>query len=107
VTPEDPPFARYWAVNVDRIDVEAGVVVASALAGTGDIEAGSLPGGDAAILEYFGPYGDMEPAYRELEKWVRDQGRQPAGSPWEVYYSDPEQEPDPQKWRTEIVMPLA
>jgi effector-binding domain-containing protein len=41
-----------------------------------------------------------------LEAWIAEQGRRPAGAPWEVYWSDPREEPDSARWRTEIVWPI-
>jgi effector-binding domain-containing protein len=41
-----------------------------------------------------------------LAEWIVRNGGTPASSPWEVYFTDPAEEPDPQKWRTEIVMPF-
>ena len=110
--PDGPPFARFPGITTGtaagvEIDVEAGVFVAREIEGSGRIEHRLLPGGDAAITEHIGPYEEMRPAYMALEAWMREHDRSPAGGPWEIYYSDPAQEPDPQKWRTEIVWPLA
>ncbi len=66
----------------------------------------TLPGGPAAVLTYIGPYDEMEAAYAALAEWVARSGGEPTGDPWEVYFSDPAQEPDPRRWRTEIVMPF-
>ena len=33
-------------------------------------------------------------------------GVQPLGPMWEIYWSDPEAEPDPATWRTEILVPI-
>jgi effector-binding domain-containing protein len=54
---------------------------------------------------YIGPYDAMEPAYTALASWVSDRGGEPTGDAWEIYSSDPEQQPDPRTWRTEIVQP--
>jgi effector-binding domain-containing protein len=109
--PDGFPFARYPDIATasvgDQITVEAGVTLPRTLDGEGRIEKIELPGGDCAVTEHIGPYGDMQPAYQALEAWMRDNSRAPAAGPWEVYHSDPAQEPDPQKWRTEIVWPLA
>jgi effector-binding domain-containing protein len=34
------------------------------------------------------------------------QGRRPASTMWEVYLTDPEEEPDPARWRTEVYWPV-
>lgn len=38
--------------------------------------------------------------------WAVEQGRQPAGGPWEVYFTDLNEVPDPAQWRTQIFLPL-
>jgi hypothetical protein len=40
----------------------------------------------------------MRPAYDAVEAWIIDQGGQPEGPGWEIYYSDPNEEPDPSNW---------
>jgi effector-binding domain-containing protein len=64
-----------------------------------------LPGGPAAVTVDIGPYEQMAPAYRALTSWVSSHGGEPAGDPWEVYYTDPASESDPATWRTEIIQP--
>jgi effector-binding domain-containing protein len=111
VMPDGPPFARYPNISNASagapITVEAGVTLPRAVDGDGRVEMSELPGGECAVTEHIGPYDAMEPAYQALEAWMRANRRAPAGGPWEVYHSDPAQEPDPQKWRTEIFWPLA
>jgi effector-binding domain-containing protein len=51
-------------------------------------------------------YDELAAAYGELADWIAERGEEPAGDPWEVYHSDPAKEPDPERWRTEIVMPV-
>lgn len=101
-----PPFARYHRTGEGEFAVEAGLPTASAVAPRGEVLASSLPGGPVAVMTHVGPYDEMEPAYQALADWVAARGGAPAGDPWEVYLTDPEQEPDPQRWRTEIVMPV-
>ncbi len=86
--PIGPPFARYHRTGGQEFDVEAGFATA------------------AGVLTYLGPYDEMEPAYGALEEWVARRGGRVTGDPWEVYFSDPAQEPDPRAWRTEIVLPF-
>ena len=64
-----------------------------------------LPRGPVAVTTHIGPYDAMEPAYAALASWVSDRGGEPTGDAWEIYLSDPEQQPDSSMWRTEIVQP--
>lgn len=106
IAPAGPPFARYHRLASDQFDVEVGFPTTAAVSPTGDVVVSSLPGGPGAVMTYIGPYDEMEAAYGTLAEWVAHKGGEPMGDPWEVYFSDPAQEPDPQKWRTEIVMPF-
>jgi effector-binding domain-containing protein len=83
-----------------------GVILDAPLDGEGDVRAVDLPGGDAAYSLYVGPYDGMEPAYKAIEAWIAAKGRKSAGAAWEIYLSDPQSEPDPQKWQTEIYWPI-
>lgn len=107
VAPEGAPFARYPSVSTERVEVEAGIVVPSPVAGEGRVEASDLPAGDAAVTTHIGPYESMHEAYAAIEAWMSANGRTPGGAPWETYFSDPQAEPDASKWRTEIAWPLA
>ena len=101
-----PPFARYHRAGAEVFDVEVGFPTEAAVTETGGVVASSLPGGPAAVMTYVGPYEEMEEAYAALVAWVADRGGKTAGDPWEIYLSDPAEEPDPASWRTEIVMPF-
>ena len=107
VQPVGPPFSRFHRLDAGRFAVEAGFPVASVIDASGDVRASSLslPGGRVARTVHVGPYEEMEPAYAALTSWVREQGGEPLGDAWEVYFSDPQLEPDPTAWRTEVVQP--
>ncbi|EHR52505.1 transcriptional regulator, effector-binding domain/component [Saccharomonospora marina XMU15] len=103
--PIGPPFARYRMLDDDRFDIEAGFPIPAPVEGRGDVHASALPGGPAAITVHVGGYDEMEPAYEALASWVADHGGELAGDAWENYLTNPEEEPDPGSWRTEIVQP--
>jgi effector-binding domain-containing protein len=103
-----PPYGRYMPVDGSfaEFDVEAGFPVSGTPAPKGEVVASELPGGDVAVVEHIGPYDAMVPAYTALTDWVEEHDSSVAGTPWEVYFSDPGEEPDPAKWRTEIYQPF-
>lgn len=100
------PFSRYPEFGPGAITLEAGMPLIAPVAGEGDIEALTLPGGPAAVAVHGGGYETMHETYTALERWIAEQGRQPAGPPWEVYVTDPANHPDPADWRTEICWPV-
>ena len=105
-TPAGMPFAIYHSMEAGAVDLECGMPVAARLAGTDRIRAGELPGGTAATVTHTGPYDDLGRTWTALTAWMKSQGLEPAGAPWEVYVTDPGAEPDPLKWRTDVFFPV-
>ncbi len=101
------PFARYRPLDDEfaEFEIEAGFPVLSGAEGGGEVTASTLPGGVAAVVTHVGPYDQMKPAYGAVEAWIVEHDSQPEGPAWEVYYSDPSEQPNPATWRTEIVQP--
>jgi effector-binding domain-containing protein len=85
----------------------AALPVSRPVTGEGRVEARELPGGEAATTVHLGPYERLEAAYAAIAQWATDNGRQLRPDVWEVYQTDPAQEPDSAKWRTEVTWPLA
>lgn len=100
------PFARYAQVGRGLLTVECGMPIAVPAAGEGAIMAGELYGGDVAVAVHAGPYETLHETHATVERWIVDQGRTPAGAPWESYVTDPADHPDPADWKTEVVWPL-
>lgn len=101
-----PPLSIYHAYNEERVEIEGGVTLLRKGSGEGEIRAGMLPGGRAAVTVHVGPYEGLKEAYQELEAWIQLQGKEASGPPWEIYWTDPGEEPDSSKWKTEIYWPL-
>lgn len=113
-----PDFFLYKSMNQQgELECEAGFPVGSAVDGNGHIIAGSFPAGDYASIVYTGDFKDMMQAHMALENWIRQQGLTEMatvegettrwGGRTEFYLVDPEFEPDPEKWQTEIVFLLS
>ena len=100
------PFARYHMVGEGRFEVEAGFPVTEPIQGSAEVSPSSLPGGWIARIWHIGPYDAMGETYEALAKWIAEQAGEPTGAPWEIYHSDPQTEPDPATWRTEILQPF-
>lgn len=101
------PFARYRPLDSEyrEFEIEAGLPVLLATGGRGEVEASHLPSGPAAVTFHTGPYERMEPAYGALNSWLQARGLETNGPAWEVYHTDPDTQPDPAIWRTEIIQP--
>ena len=100
-----PPFVRYLEMGPE-IRAAIGFPVGTAIAPSGRIQPGRLPGGDAARIVHLGPYDTIAVTYERLQAWMAARRREPSGPFWEVYWTDPHTSPDPASWRTEVFAPL-
>ena len=106
VQPAGPPFGKYCGTPTAVVDVEAGFPVTAAIQAAGDVIPGSLPAGKVVEALHVGPYDTMESTYAEVQRYLADAGLTPSTVMWECYLSDPETEPDPATWRTQICWPV-
>ena len=100
------PFIRYLSTGPGLWSIEGGCVVASAAPGEGDVEAATLPGGQALVAMHGGSYDTLADTYAAMHRWAEQNGFEVGGAPWESYITDPAEHPDPANWRTEICWPL-
>ncbi|MFV2062108.1 MAG: GyrI-like domain-containing protein [Chloroflexota bacterium] len=105
VEPNGAPFARYHEFG-QKVDLEAGLPVASPIVREDEVKPSELPGGPAAVAVHAGPYEGLSTTYDAIEAWMKSTNRSANGGPWEVYLTDPSSEPDPTKWLTQILWPL-
>jgi effector-binding domain-containing protein len=101
VQPAGGAFGRYEPAP-PGFRIEAGFTVTTPVVGGGRVEPGELPGGEAATCLHVGPYDTVSAAYEAVESWMRENGREAGGPPWEVYLTGPEVQPP----QTEVVFPL-
>lgn len=99
------PFAAYYNMDMQDLDVEIGFPVAASLPGEGRIQAGQIPGGYVATVLHVGPYDAIGPAYEALTKYIADHGYAPSGIAYEFYLTDPNEEPK-QPPQTLVMFPL-
>ncbi len=100
------PFARYHSFSAAVVDLEAGVPVTRPIEGNETVRPGTLPGGRVLSAWHVGPFDTLTRTHQRLEAWMKEQGLESAGASWELYWTDPGMEPDPSKWRTQILMPV-
>lgn len=117
ITPDGPPLMRFHVINMDgKMDVELGVRVATVVSGDDRISAGIIPAGRYATLIYTGVENGIA-SNAALIDWAMRQGLvwdrwdTPDGDAFgarvEFYLTEPEDEPDPAQWETEVAIRLA
>jgi effector-binding domain-containing protein len=118
IEPAGAPFWKYNLIDMEReLEVEVGVPVATKVDGDDRVLAGVLPGGKYASLEHTGHPMALIDATRALLEWADKEGLtwdtvdSPEGQRWaarlEVYETDPDDEPDMDKWVTQLAFRLA
>ena len=103
--PADPPYAAYYNMDMQDLDIEIGFPVSESLSGKGDIQIGEIAGGSYAASIHVGPYNEIAPAYSALTEWVEGEGHKTTGVAYEIYLNDPAEIP-PEKLQTQILSPL-
>jgi effector-binding domain-containing protein len=118
VEPTGAPFLKYNVIDMgQRLEIEAGVPVATEIAGEGDVLAGVLPAGRYATVTHVGPFDRLVDVTAALLDWAAEQGLEwdvtetDEGRRWrcrlEIYETDPSAEPDMSKWKTVLAFKLA
>jgi len=115
--PAAAPFFRYHRIDMEReLIVEAGVPIAAAVPGAGDIAAGILPAGRYATVLHTGHPDELVAVTAHLLDWAKRDGLEfdsrpsPEGEVWgcrlETYLTDPRETPI-DRWQTELAFRLA
>ena len=107
-----PAIFKYNVIDMPRLEIEFGFLTPTALTGDANVVAGTLPAGRYATLTYTGHYDNVQSATGSLIDWAKAQGiawdseAGPDGerfvARFEIYPNGPMDEPDPNKWITEI-----
>jgi effector-binding domain-containing protein len=106
IQPTGEPWSRYLEVGPDEVELEVAAPVPVETESDGRVIAGVLPACDLATTVHVGPYDRLGEAYAALGTWIAENGQQITGAMWEVYLTDPQQEPDPARWRTLVCDPI-
>lgn len=105
-SPSGAPFAAYYNMDMQNLDVEIGFPVSKVLPGRDRIKPGEIPAGKYAACLHIGPYSQCEAAYNTLMQWIKEKGYTPTGVAYEFYLNDPSRTPEGEL-QTRIVFPLA
>jgi AraC family transcriptional regulator len=101
------PVARYISVGQGLWTVDCAIPVSEDAPPEGEIEAGELRAGPAAIATHSGDYGSLGETHAAIETWIEANGLKSDGPPWESYVTSPAEVPGVADWRTEVFWPLA
>ena len=100
-----PPFAIYYNMDMEDLDVEIGFPVNSPAPGEGRVRPGKLPGGKLAMATHIGSYESLGGTYEKLTAFVQERALAPEEYMYEEYLNSPE-DTAPEKLATNIYFPL-
>lgn len=110
VEPSGPPLVIYRLIDMNGdLQIEIGWPVPAEIPPNDRVGTGTLPAGRYVVGTHVGPYDGLLDANAELQDWGERQGLRWAmrGDRWdarfESYLTDPQTEPDPARWRTDIL----
>jgi effector-binding domain-containing protein len=105
VQPSGPSFGVFHSYG-EEVGMEAGFPVETPVKGEGRVMGGRLDAATCAVTWHEGSYATIGEAHRALEGWIKDNGREQAGPPWEVYWEGPGSGKSPSEFRTEVGYPI-
>ncbi len=105
ITLAGPPYAMYYNMDMEALDVEVGFPIASADSGEGRLKPGTLPAGRIASGLHTGSYESIGDSYNALTAYVQEQKLEPTGLCYEFYLNDPG-EVKPEELQTQICFVL-
>jgi len=104
-TPAGAPYAAYYNMEMENLEVGIGFPVSRSLPPEGEIMPGEIPAGRYATGLFTGPYSELGTAYDALNQWMVEKGDSPSGMSYEIYLDDPSNTP-PQELKTLIMFPI-
>ena len=115
ISPAGPPVYRYWKIgDMDRqFDLEVGWLVNTPVESDGRVQAGEIPAGRYVAVSHIGHPDKLEETFAGMMEWAEQQGVELAtrldgdDTIWEgrfeLYMTDPQVEPDLNRWRTDVL----
>jgi effector-binding domain-containing protein len=113
IGPAGPLFAHHTRQS-DTLEFDVGVPVSGPVKVTGRVKAGGLPAATVVRSVYTGGYEGLHSAWAtfqervsaELGAQMTERGLTPGATFWETYVQGPETDPNPDTFRTELILPF-
>jgi len=101
------PMVIYHFWSDTLIDIEAGIPINDSLVVESErIKLNKIEADFAVTAIHYGAYDRLPETYFGINEWMRTNQVEVIGAPWEVYITDPTEEPNPEKWQTAIFYPI-
>ena len=110
-----PALLRHNIIGPDcDLQIAFGVVVAAQVAGDGRVMPGEMPAGEYGVVQHTGDYDQLFEVNAVLVGWAKERGvvwdvaSSPEGDRFaarvEYYHTDPDTNPDPETWVSEVMI---
>lgn len=106
VAPAGPLFTHHLEITPKFFNFEMCFPVSAPVVAAGRMKPGQWPAMKVARTVYHGPYEGLPDAWGEFMDWIDANDHKPATDLWECYLTNPDSDPDPNTWRTELNRPL-
>ena len=103
--PAGMPFMRYFSMDGVSCDIAAGLPVAEPIAGAGDIENHTLPGGQALTALHVGAYEEVGAVWGQVMRRAGELGSENRFGGWDLYANDPGEVSEEER-ETRVYLPL-
>lgn len=101
------PLTIYHFWSDSLIDIEVGIPINDSVVVTHpEIILNNIDTGNVVTAIHYGPYERLPETYFGINEWMRKDSVSITGPPWEVYLTDPAEEPNREKWETAIFFPI-
>lgn len=94
IEPSGAPYAGYFNMDMQDLDIEIGFPVLQTITGKDEIKPSEIPAGKQVSCLYTGPYSQVEPAYNAIMEWISANGYTATGECYEFYLNDPSETPE-------------
>jgi len=101
-----PPRAIWYSWEDETFEFDNVIPVAKSIKGEGDIKGIKTYAGRAMHVTHKGDYESTQYSWAVLENYMKEKNLETNGDPYEIYITDPQTEPDPTKWITELYWPV-
>jgi len=105
------PMTVYPSWGDNSFDMECAIPVAAELKDLATdnerILLKSTNAGQAVKAVHMGDYHQLESTHQEIDRYVKDHNLTASGAPYEIYITDPGEEPDTSKWVTHVFYPVS
>lgn len=103
----EPPIVVYHASNKeDHTVLECAIPISEKINVSDKIKVIELPATKTIMASHFGHYNTVKTTSDALELYINENNIEVIGSRFEIYITDPMQEPDSRKWETQIYYPI-